>query len=309
MKYWKITRLTVALVALIMMALTAVAETPQIKFQRLDTRDGLSNSQVNCILKDSKGFVWLGTKYGLSRYDGYRFRVFHSSTKDTVSLINDYVDNVYEDIDGYLWVQQETKYCVYDPKKERFIHDLSPWCKKVGMTNNVEKVFIDRDKNYWMKPWEGDLYYYNPRTGTKARFDVINNAFGVKGKQTVTSIASYGRSTLVMTNCGVLMSLIGEEKRVSWVSKHIKKVQPHEAVSRRIYVDRKGNYWVTSEGRCYVYDHRYKRWFDSLTDYLRCLGIGGMSSDVIIGDVQEDNLGRMWVATDHSGLFLSLIHI
>lgn len=304
MKYWKITRLTVALVALIMMALTAVAETPQIKFQRLDTRDGLSNSQVNCILKDSKGFVWLGTKYGLSRYDGYRFRVFHSSTKDTVSLLNDHVDNVYEDIDGYLWVQQETKYCVYDPKKERFIHDLSPWCKKVGMTNNVEKVFIDRDKNYWMKPWEGDLYYYNPRTGTKARFDVINNAFGVKGKQTVTSIASYGRSTLVMTNCGVLMSLIGEEKRVSWVSKHIKKVQPHEAVSRRIYVDRKGNYWVTSEGRCYVYDHRYKRWFDSLTDYLRCLGIGGMSSDVIIGDVQEDNLGRMWVATDHSGLFI-----
>ena len=112
MKYWKITRLTVALVALIMMALTAVAETPQIKFQRLDTRDGLSNSQVNCILKDSKGFVWLGTKYGLSRYDGYRFRVFHSSTKDTVSLLNDHVDNVYEDIDGYLWVQQETKYCV-----------------------------------------------------------------------------------------------------------------------------------------------------------------------------------------------------
>ena len=32
--------------------------------------------------------------------------------------------------------------------------------------------------------------------------------------------------------------------------------------------------------------------------------IGGMSSDVIIGDVQEDNLGRMWVATDHSGLFI-----
>ena len=70
---------------------------PDMKFRRLDARTGLSNSQVNCILKDSKGFVWIGTKYGLNRYDGYRFRVFHSNIKDTTALIYDYVDNLYED--------------------------------------------------------------------------------------------------------------------------------------------------------------------------------------------------------------------
>ena len=47
---------------------------PDMKFKRLDTREGLSNSTVNSILRDSRGYVWLGTGYGLNRYDGYRVR-------------------------------------------------------------------------------------------------------------------------------------------------------------------------------------------------------------------------------------------
>ena len=50
---------------------------PDMKFRHLDTRDGLSNSQINCMFRDSRGFVWLGTPYGLNRYDGYRFKTFH----------------------------------------------------------------------------------------------------------------------------------------------------------------------------------------------------------------------------------------
>ena len=42
---------------------------PDMKFKRLDTREGLSNSQVNCTFRDSRGFIWFGTSYGLNRYD------------------------------------------------------------------------------------------------------------------------------------------------------------------------------------------------------------------------------------------------
>ena len=41
-------------------------------FKHLDTKNGLSNSQVNYIFKDSKGFMWFGTASGLNRYDGYK---------------------------------------------------------------------------------------------------------------------------------------------------------------------------------------------------------------------------------------------
>jgi hypothetical protein len=42
----------------------------------LDINNGLSHNQVNCIYKDSKGFMWFGTIAGLNRYDGYTFKVF-----------------------------------------------------------------------------------------------------------------------------------------------------------------------------------------------------------------------------------------
>ena len=40
-------------------------------FKTLDARTGLTASQVNCILKDSRGFMWFGTPAGLYRFDGY----------------------------------------------------------------------------------------------------------------------------------------------------------------------------------------------------------------------------------------------
>ena len=63
---------SVLLLLLVPLGIQAVI--PDIKFRRLDIRDGLSNSQVNCVYRDSRGYVWMGTMYGLNRYDGYRVK-------------------------------------------------------------------------------------------------------------------------------------------------------------------------------------------------------------------------------------------
>ena len=70
----------ICLVCLSANAATSVI--PDMKFRRLDARDGLSNSQINYLFQDSRGFVWIGTSYGLNRYDGYRFRVYYSDAND-----------------------------------------------------------------------------------------------------------------------------------------------------------------------------------------------------------------------------------
>ena len=51
---------------------------PDLKFKRLDTRDGLPNSQINCVLRDSRGYIWIATSFGLCRYDGYRCHNYYS---------------------------------------------------------------------------------------------------------------------------------------------------------------------------------------------------------------------------------------
>ena len=75
-----------ALLLFVLLPLSMQAVIPDIKFQRLDTRDGLSNSQVNCVYRDTRGIMWFGTAYGLNRYDGYRFKTFFSNKRDTTSM-------------------------------------------------------------------------------------------------------------------------------------------------------------------------------------------------------------------------------
>ena len=121
--------------------LTAGAQTtliPDMKFRRLDTQNGLSSSQVNCIAKDSRGYVWIGTPYGLNRYDGYRVKTFYSNKRDTTSMRDNYTDQIYEDSNGKLWMRQGMNYCVYDPVTEQFERNAARELAKLGINCNVE---------------------------------------------------------------------------------------------------------------------------------------------------------------------------
>ena len=69
---------TILLALMLLLPLTASAEH---LFKILDARRGLTSSQVNCIMKDSRGFMWFGTPAGLYRYDGYIFKHFQSDSQ------------------------------------------------------------------------------------------------------------------------------------------------------------------------------------------------------------------------------------
>ena len=117
-------------------SLSVTAQTtliPDMKFRRLDTPNGLSSSQINCIYKDSRGYVWIGTPYGLNRYDGYRVRAFYSNIRDTTSMRDNYTDQIYESADGKLWMRQGMNYCVYDPVTELFERNAARELSKLGL--------------------------------------------------------------------------------------------------------------------------------------------------------------------------------
>ena len=108
------------LLLLLLVPACVQAVVPDMKFRRLDTRDGLSNSQVNCVFRDSRGYVWIGTAYGLNRYDGYRLKTFYSNRLDSTSMRDNYTDQIFEAYDGKLWLKQGMNYCVFDPVTETF---------------------------------------------------------------------------------------------------------------------------------------------------------------------------------------------
>ncbi len=63
-------------------------------------RDGLAQMQCISLLKDSRGYIWVGTKNGLNKFDGERFETF--TTRD--SLVHNYIAGLAEDSNRYIWV-------------------------------------------------------------------------------------------------------------------------------------------------------------------------------------------------------------
>jgi ligand-binding sensor domain-containing protein len=91
-------------VVLLLQSLSVFAQNEHYNFSKLDTHTGLSNNQVNAILKDQDGFLWFGTMSGLNRYDGYSYRVFRKNYNDSSSLLDNSILSLYELPGGKMWV-------------------------------------------------------------------------------------------------------------------------------------------------------------------------------------------------------------
>lgn len=88
--------------------------------QYLSTKDGLSQGLVTSIMQDSKGFLWIGTKDGLNRFNGYNFRVFRSNSFDSLSINDNRILSTLEDRNGRIWVITGGGVSIFDPKREIF---------------------------------------------------------------------------------------------------------------------------------------------------------------------------------------------
>lgn len=95
-------RLLPLLIALLLPPLLA-AQDPRYRIEHLSTADGLSQSTVLAMHQDRHGFLWFGTRDGLDRYDGYRFRSFRYDPLVPTSLSGVAVTAIAEDSEGDIW--------------------------------------------------------------------------------------------------------------------------------------------------------------------------------------------------------------
>src|SRR5258708_31552532 len=125
--------------------------TKEIIFDQLPLELGLSQNSINCILQDSKGFLWVGTWSGLIRYDGYSSVVYHSDNGPD-KIKSDKITAIYEDHSGYLWIgTQMAGLFKFDRNSEKFLqykHDPSD--KNSLSDNNVWCIKDDSDLNLWV---------------------------------------------------------------------------------------------------------------------------------------------------------------
>ena len=138
-----------------------------LEFKHLTSNNGLSQNFISSIIQDRSGFIWIGTKDGLNRYDGYEFKVYRNKFNDSTSLSSNFVSAIYEDSRGRLWVGSSSL-DLFLPEKDAFkrIKIKLPY-SNTDVTNNVNKITSIVEDKYgllWLGTTDG-LISYDPQTG------------------------------------------------------------------------------------------------------------------------------------------------
>jgi len=89
---------------------------------RFYSSDRLSSSIISCITQDSHGYIWIGTDYGLNKFDGYRFTHYLYQPNDSTSLRSNVVSCLFCDREGNLWVGTGKGLERYDYGTDNFEH-------------------------------------------------------------------------------------------------------------------------------------------------------------------------------------------
>lgn len=121
-----------------------------LKARTITTADGLSDKNVTCFYKDRKGFIWVGTRNGLNRYDGHSFKVFQPAAGNSIS--NEVVNCIAEDSRGRIWVGTMKGLNIYDPAMGNWeVMMPDPDKRRSGVPNFIIwDIAIDQQDRVWI---------------------------------------------------------------------------------------------------------------------------------------------------------------
>ncbi len=144
--------------------------------KRFTTDDGLPQSFISGLLQDADGFLWIGTRDGLARYDGRKFRVFRHDKTDSTSLTSNVIYGLYLDPQNLLWVMfGNNKLDCFDPRSLRVIHKNSfPELHKLFSAFKPVDYFRDHTGRFWLGTRQHGVICFDPASKKTLFFNTEN---------------------------------------------------------------------------------------------------------------------------------------
>lgn len=134
-------------------------------FDHITVSQGLTQSLVSTMLRDSRDFMWFGTLNGINRYDGVKIKQFESIPFDSTTISNGNVRVIYEDHDSCLWVGTIDGLNRFDYKKESFSRIMHDPINQTSLLDNfIVAIAEDTQKNLWVVTSRGLNKYDHNRS-------------------------------------------------------------------------------------------------------------------------------------------------
>ena len=268
-------------------------------FKTLDAHNGLTISQINCILKDSRGYVWLGTPAGLYRYDGYTFHNFQCNSQDGSSLPDSYIISIQETLEGTLWIETAAGFCIYHPQGENFERDMKQVYGRMGIEGTPNVVYIDRHKNFWAAIPNKGVVAYNMQQQLLYEFGYTDDAHGVP-QGNITSISECRDGALIVYEDGRIVCCdVMRQQHTVWKNDYIAQQHLRKSSTLNAFADQMDNIWLYGQGTLMLYNKNTNTWNTTIGDQL---GMTGNNTDNSVNGMAGDRKGNIWIGTDRNGL-------
>ena len=281
----------------------ANAQENVIQFNRLTIDDGISNSYVNTIIQDKKGFVWVGTNDGLNRYDGYRFEVYRHNPFDKHSIGGNSIRCLYEDKSNNLWIGlKDGGLSKYDPSTGFFINYAhEPENPNSLRYNDVAGICEDKNGLLWLAVDRGGLSSLNPSTGDFIHYSDLLDEENKLRVNASTAIAIDPKGYIWIATWG------GGISRFDPLNKEfshfmVDSNMPDDKLCSHplcLFFDSKGELWIgTYHGGLYRFNTSTMQWKQYSLSAMEGEGVNYPT----IQSIAEDADGRLWIATNGGGI-------
>ncbi|WP_404339298.1 diguanylate cyclase domain-containing protein [Pseudoalteromonas mariniglutinosa] len=142
-------------------AVSTTIDDEQLHFRRLSAVDGLPSVYINTILQRHDGLMWIGTKGGLSKFDGQNMFNYHYHANNTNSLGSDDVLSLYEDHQHQLWVGTSKGLYLFNDASDEF---SAITFGHIHPSPLIFTITQDAQNNYWVGTNKGVFVFDSQRT-------------------------------------------------------------------------------------------------------------------------------------------------
>ncbi len=313
---------------LLVVRFTAIGQNPE--FLHYETSDGLNNNTVYSIIQDQKGFIWIGTKDGVNKFDGIRFTSIPiNNNEDNIANTINTSLCLFQDSDQNLWLGTEQGLFLYDSTKEYFklfskdivstvlsivenpaeksiyiscgnqlfkINKTKNSITFINVNNFVNAISAIKDDKVWFANNSGDILCYNIKKNTYNSYNVFSHS---------RPVVSYGIEKTYLLNDSTL--LIGTSNQGAKVfnihsKKYIDLISQNpdggDLYVRDFLSVNDGELWIATERGIFSYDLSTKNY----RRYLKELNNPYSLSDNSVYCLHKDKEGGIWIGTYFGGV-------
>lgn len=286
-----------------LVSLLAFGQGQQLRFERIGTKEGLSDPNVMCITQDSRGFIWAGTRYGLNRYDGHQFKVFINDVTVPESISHDYIRDIFEDSKQNIWIATSGGgFNKFDRKKNNFTRYLNQQDNPNSLSGNVVyKIIEGRSGKLWIATSEG-LNLFDEKTNHFIRFlNDKTNSTTISDSDVTTVFEDSHNNIWAGTKKGGLNCFMKKDSTfIHYQSDSTNTGAISGNSISAIFEDSRQRLWIGTTGdglNLYVPESGTFRKFKHTSSP------NSLSNNFILC-IAEDSAANLWIGTENGGISL-----